>query len=308
MGRVQVPHVQPNGPSPDPLILETIVSAQAVELSKPQSVETLPLAPAPTESAAILSVIERMATNPDIDPDRIERFIALKERMDKEAARKAFAGALAECQSEIPAIEERGQIKYGKKNADGEDTGPTYALWEDINETIRPILKRHGFALSFRTGQTPEGKIMVTGILSHREGHFEDTTMVLMHDSSGAKNAVQAMGSSISYGKRYTAGALLNITSRGEDDDGEAGGKLMSKADAREPYKDMQAELDACETLEQLQILWTSAPFRKEYEKLPNDWKKFITARKDERKADLTPAKGYVPPLFEEQPGDGIPY
>jgi hypothetical protein len=271
---------------------------QAVE--KIQPVETLPVAPAASESAAILSVIERRATNPDSDPDRIERFIALKERMDKEAARKAFAGALAECQSEIPAIEERGQIKYGKKNADGEDTGPTYALWEDINETIRPILKRHGFALSFRTGQTPEGKITVTGILSHRDGHFEETTMALMHDSSGAKNSVQAMGSSISYGKRYTAAALLNITSRGEDDDGEAGGRLLAKAEARGPYKEMQEELDSCGSLEQLQGLWTSPQFRAAFEQLPNDWKKLITERKDALKADLSkPNPNYVAPNFD---------
>jgi hypothetical protein len=285
------------------------MNAKALATQVP--VDQLPVAPAASESAAILSVIERMAMNADIDPDRIERFIALKERMDKEAARKAFASALAECQSEIPAIEERGQIKYGKKNADGEDTGPTYALWEDINETIRPILQRHGFALSFRTGQTPEGKISVTGILSHREGHYEDTTMVLMHDSSGAKNAVQAMGSSISYGKRYTAAALLNITSRGEDDDGVAGGRLMAKAEAREPYKEMQAELDACATEGELRILWTSPQFRAAYEQLPNDWKKFITERKDQCKADLAKlaAKpGYVPPTFTEQPGDDIPY
>src|SRR5690554_3080728 len=284
-----------------------MANAKAVELHKPQPVETLPIAPAASESAAILSVIERMAMNAEIDPDRIERFIALKERMDKEAARKAFASALAECQAEIPAIEERGKISYGKDKAGEDKGGPTYALWEDINETIRPILQRHGFALSFRTGHTPEGKISVTGILSHRDGHFEDTTMVLMHDSSGAKNAVQAMGSSISYGKRYTAAALLNITSRGEDDDGAAGGRLMAKAEARAPYKDMQAEIDACSTLDQLQILWTSKQFRAAYEQLPNDWKQMLVERKDQQKADLAKAD-YVPPTFTEEPSDGIPY
>lgn len=266
-------------------------------VEKIQPVDQLPVAPAASESAAILSVIERMATNPDMDPERIERFIALKERMDREAARKAFAGALAECQSEIPAIEERGQISYGK----GKGDGPSYALWEDINETIRPILRKHGFALSFRNGHTPEGKVSVTAILSHREGHQEETTIVLMHDTSGAKNSVQAIGSSISYGKRYTASALLNITSRGEDDDGEVGGKLMSKADARQPYAEMQAEIDACETLDQLHMLWTSKPFRKDFEALPNDWKKMITERKDERKADLSPKGGYVPPQFPDE-------
>lgn len=288
-------------------------AANAIE--KVQPVETLPIAPAASESAAILSVIERMATNPDIDPDRIERFIALKERMDKEAARKAFAAALAEMQAEMPVIEENGRIEVRKKDArTGDRTGEvqqstSYALWEDINEAIRPVLKKHGFALMFRTGQTPEGKIVVTGILSHRDGHHEETTMVLMHDSTGSKNAVQAMGSSISYGKRYTACALLNITSRGEDDDGEAGGRLLSKAEAREPYKDMQAEIDACATLEQLHILWTSAQFRAAYEALPNDWKRLIVERKDERKAELLDQpKGYVPPRFSEEPGDGIPY
>jgi hypothetical protein len=36
---------------------------------------------------------------------------------------------------------------------------------------------------------------------------------------------VQAVGSSTSYGKRYTAFALLNITSTGEDDDGRKAGE-----------------------------------------------------------------------------------
>ena len=39
------------------------------------------------------------------------------------------------------------------------------------------------------------------------------------------KNAVQAIGSSVSYGKRYTASLLLNLTTRGEDDDGTAAGR-----------------------------------------------------------------------------------
>src|SRR5262249_26318011 len=85
------------------------------------------------------------------------------------------------------------------------------------------VLKTHGFALSFRTGQS-ESKITVTGVLSHRAGHSEETTIHLPSDTSGSKNAVQAVGSSTSYGKRYTASALLNLISTGEDDDGRAAG------------------------------------------------------------------------------------
>ena len=42
-------------------------------------------------------------------------------------------------------------------------------------------------------------------------------------EASGNRNAVQAVASSVSYGKRYTASALLNLTSHGEDDDAFSG-------------------------------------------------------------------------------------
>lgn len=175
-------------------------------------------APAATESAAIIQVIERAAMNPAVDIDKMERLLEMQERIVERNARAAYAADLARMQPELPVIAERGGIKdrSGKVQS-------TYALWEDINDAIKPVLSKHGFALSFRTGQE-EGRITVTGVLSHREGHSEETTMHLPIDTSGSKNSVQAVGSSISYGKRYTAGALLNITSRGEDDDGKAAG------------------------------------------------------------------------------------
>jgi hypothetical protein len=48
--------------------------------------------------------------------------------------------------------------------------------------------------------------------------------MELPVDTSGSKNPVQAVGSSTAYGKRYVMEALLNLTSRGVDDDGKRGG------------------------------------------------------------------------------------
>ena len=94
----------------------------------------------------------------------------------------------------------------------------TYALWEDIHGVLTPILHRFGFALSFRTGHEA-GLLTVTCVLTHKKGHSERTTLHLAPDLSGDKNPVQAVGSSLSYGKRYTACALLNIATSGEDDD-----------------------------------------------------------------------------------------
>ena len=99
-------------------------------------------------------------------------------------------------------------------------------MWEDIDAAITPILADHGFVLTFRCGTTgtPEHRVTVTGVLSHELGHSEETTMTLPLDTSGSKNNVQAVGSSTSYGKRYTASLLLNLRTKGEDDDGKAGG------------------------------------------------------------------------------------
>ena len=169
------------------------------------------------EGDAIISMIERAARDPNVDVDKMERLLQMQERVAAMRAKAEYAAALSEMQMELPEIKQRGKIEI--RGA----VQSTYAKWEDINDAIRPVLSKHGFALSFRTGSR-DGKIVVTGVLSHRAGHSEETTIELPTDTSGSKNSVQAVGSSTSYGKRYTASALLNLTSRGEDDDGKAGG------------------------------------------------------------------------------------
>lgn len=186
--------------------------------------EAQPIAVA-SEAAAIISMIERAARDPNVDIAKMERLFEMQERAEARRAKAAYAAALALMQPKLPTVERKGRIIITDKNDRQKVIQSTpYALWEDTNEAIRPILAEHQFALTFRTGSSPDGKITVTGLLSHAAGHSEETTITLMHDSSGSKNSVQAVGSSISYGKRYTAGLLLNLTSRGEDDDGKAAG------------------------------------------------------------------------------------
>lgn len=171
----------------------------------------------PEPAVNIIQVIERAALNPNVDIDKMERLLQMQKDIMRDQAKMAYTQALSEMQPNLPIIQERGSIDIGRGKPQ------RYALWEDINEAIKPHLAEHGFALSFRTGKDGE-QIIVTGVLSHRDGHSEETTMHLPADISGSKNAVQAIGSSTSYGKRYTAQALLNLTSHGEDDDGKEGG------------------------------------------------------------------------------------
>lgn len=166
------------------------------------------IAPTQTGAESILAVIGRAAADPACDIEKMERLMAMHERMQSRTAETEFNAAMAQMQCDIPTIAERakghGTIKY--------------ATLEDISDIVKPIMKASGFAISFKVEHSANG-LSVTGILMHRAGHREETTMLLPLDTSGSKNAVQAVGSSTSYGKRYVMCALLNITTRGEDDD-----------------------------------------------------------------------------------------
>lgn len=161
-----------------------------------------------SDTTAIIQVIERAAMNPDVDIDKMERLLQMQERVMERQAGMDYNAAMAAMQTEMPSIAERGKTNNGH-----------YATLEDIVDTVRPVMQKHGFAVSFRV-KTMERGIEITGVLMHKGGHREETTMLLPADTSGNKNAVQAFGSSTSYGKRYVLCALLNITTRGEDDDG----------------------------------------------------------------------------------------
>ncbi len=200
---------------------------------------------ATTEAVSFIQMIERASRDPAVDIDKMERLMQMHERMLNRQAQAAFDAAFAEMQTELPQMPERGKIK---NKAGG--TQSTYALWEDINDILKPILSKHGFSLSFKISNRDKFSV-VTGTLAHSAGHRETSTFELPVDISGSKNEVQGLGSSTSYGKRYVAGALLNLTSRGEDNDG-AGGKGISAEDKAA----WLGQIEACETLGQTESLW----------------------------------------------------
>jgi hypothetical protein len=222
----------------------SITEQQELPMSAERAIQTVE--PRPDESTAIIQVIERAAMNPNVDIDKMERLLLMQERIVERNAKTAYAAALAEAQPALPVVDRKGVISVPPKDGKAGHETP-YAKWEDINDAIRPVLAEHGFALSFRIGKDAD-RVVVTGVLSHREGHSEETTLSLPMDSTGSKNNVQAIGSSVSYGKRYTAGALLNFTTRGEDDDGTSGGARGQSAAAEAAT----AAINACNTVADL--------------------------------------------------------
>lgn len=169
------------------------------------TVATVEPHPAATD---MLGMIERMAVNPNIDPAKLERLIAMKKDIDATAAKVAFTQALVRMRPDLPRIEKKGKTD----KAD-------YGKWEDIQDAIDPVLTKHGFDLTFKTSSAAES-ITVTAVLRHEDGHEDTTDLTLPADKGPGRNSVQAVGSTVSYGKRYTATALLNLRIGGEDDDG----------------------------------------------------------------------------------------
>lgn len=177
--------------------------------------------PVAVESSAdrFVAVVERLAANPSVDVDKLERIIQLQERILAHHAKAAFDAAFVEMQAEIPEIDERGQVLVrGQLQS-------RYALNEDVQKVLKPILRKYGFTLSFRTEWPDKQTVRVVGILTHREGHSRESVFLSEADVSGNKNGIQALASAMSYGHRYTTKDLLNITSRGEDDDAARAGR-----------------------------------------------------------------------------------
>lgn len=200
----------------------------------------------PALGASLIEVIANAARNPQVDIDKMERLFAMQERLLAQQAKAEFVGAKVAMAPLIPAINMRGRIVIKDKNS-GEITQETpFARFEDIHEAVMPILTEHGFDLSFKNGLAPDGKVRVTTILSHVSGHSEETYFDLPHDSSGSKNAVQAVGSSTSYAKRYGVLSILNIRVAGEDDD--ATTAIVPAAISVKQYDELQRLLTNTQT------------------------------------------------------------
>ncbi|HTN40914.1 MAG TPA: ERF family protein [Asticcacaulis sp.] len=173
----------------------------------------------------LITIVDRLVANPDLDLERVERFLVMARELRAEQAEVSFNTDLSLLQAAIPKIDQTGY---------NTNTKSSYAKAADVMEPIRPVLAQHGFSISFKT-ETLKDAVSVTAILRHCNGHKESNTVTLPIDTGPGRNTVQAIGSSLEYASRYAANKLLNITSRkddGSDDDGNGTSESAAKAEA----------------------------------------------------------------------------
>jgi hypothetical protein len=219
-----------------------------LDLSEPEK----PVTALATSSDRMMTLVEQVASNPAFDVNKLSLLLDVKERFDKEEARKAFVAAMAAFKANPPRIRKSKEVAF---NA----TKYKYAPLDELCEQIVPALSAVGISHRWETKQeavqgTKEGQIItVTCILTHSLGHSESTTLFGLPDDSGSKNKIQAIGSAVTYLQRYTLLSATGLAAEGQDNDG--GGPKMDTDDLSERL----AHFAKCETLQELRSHYESS-------------------------------------------------
>jgi len=140
--------------------------------------------------------------------EEIGMLMGLAERFEANQAKKAYVKAMSDFKKHAPKIIKDGE---GHNKA-------RYASLANVVSKVVAGLSAHGLSHTWTTKQ--EGPtISVTCTITHEMGHSESTTLSASPDATGSKNAIQAIGSTITYLERYTLTAATGLAAQNEDDD-----------------------------------------------------------------------------------------
>jgi hypothetical protein len=142
----------------------------------------------------------------------------MQERVLRHQARHAYNAAMAR------VAEEQEPVVRDAKNP---HIGNKYAKLETIDAALRPIYSKHGFSIRYGSEPTVDGRLHITCTVAHAGGHSETLGLSAPLDAMGtggraSKTGVQAVGSSVTYLRRYLLTMAFNVVTTDDDDDGEA--------------------------------------------------------------------------------------
>ena len=192
--------------------------------SEGEIIQRVERAVAPAEAFA--DFLMRALADPNIPADKLEVMTKMRREVLIDQAREAFMYHFAAFSAELPQVERDGTVELVK---DGRPLGKyAFTTIEAMDAILRPLLAKHGFAISFASADNKDG-VTVTGTLSGW-GWERSSTYTLPPDAGPGRNALQARGSSRRYAKRYVTDDLCNVVRKGKDDD--ARGALEALIDA----------------------------------------------------------------------------
>lgn len=212
-----------------------LVEAESVTTAEPEVLAAVddvpPVDPDEDPGVALMRIVgNAVASAQPIEV--IERLLVVHERYEAGVARKQYAAAMAALRGELPEVVKTETVSYKAK---GGQVHYRHENLANMIENLSPVMARHGLSFRWKTDTTIPESIQVTCVVTHEAGHSEEASLSGPPDTSGSKNVIQAIASTVSYLQRYTLKAAIGIAA-GKDDDG-AGG-----APAQEPIQQPRAQ------------------------------------------------------------------
>jgi len=150
--------------------------------------------------------------------DVIERLMDLNDRNEKAKAKREYHDSMAEFKAKLPRVMKDRQVKFKTQKG---TTEYRHATLGAVVEVVTPEMAKYGLSHSWKPSQEKD-RIIVECVITHRAGHSESISLSAPADTSGTKNAIQSMASTITYLERYTLMAITGLAAADQDDDGVA--------------------------------------------------------------------------------------
>jgi hypothetical protein len=166
--------------------------------------DVVPIAPTTTLIDLLRAAVDKQA-----DIATLERLAKLYEAAELGQKKAEFNNALAAAKAELRPIVKDQEI--------GLNSGKSirFESMAAIAAVIDPVLAKHGLFAIFPDTEHPEqhegNRIYVTCRLSHRNGYSIEKTLDGPPDVGQNRNAIQAMGSTMTYLQRYSLRAILGL-------------------------------------------------------------------------------------------------
>jgi hypothetical protein len=123
----------------------------------------------------------------------------------------------------IPAIIAfQAEVQPAPKDSTNPHFKSTYADLTSVWEAVRPVLAKHHLAV-VQAPSYADGRIVLTTRIFHKSGQWIESELSVKPQQDTA----QAIGSCITYERRYVLAAMLGVVAD-EDDDGNEGSKPKS--------------------------------------------------------------------------------
>jgi hypothetical protein len=180
----------------------------------------------PQQPASLMTVIERLASNPNVDIDKLKQLLEMQERWELNRDKSSLRHAMAEFKKNPPSIIKQ---RVANVKSDKGNFSYSYADLENITSAIQDGLAEYGVTHSWIVKDSG-GTISVACVLKY--GLYEEVgdPLTAAPDNSGTKNAIQAKGSTLSYLEKYTLMASTGMAAGMPDTDGNTGPKMDKEA------------------------------------------------------------------------------